>query len=197
MDAVEPRHGIEDATGQPTVLASLGLEPAVGERRAGRAEAEDGGEVLESARGRARSCSLPTSRGARRRPRRTRSAPGAGGPSERVGAHREQIGAQRPEVDRDVADGLRRVDVDEHTSLATACHDLPDRLEGADLVVAPLEVHHGGVVAHRGQELVDVDVPDAVGSHDRHLAEPRGLLGGRPSAPRRWTTWWAPRREAP
>ena len=79
---------------------------------------------------------------------------GAGprGPAELVAADRQQVGAEAPEVDRHPPDGLRRIDVHEHASVAAGRHHLGDRLDRAHLVVAPLQVDEGRVRTDRGEE---------------------------------------------
>src|SRR5205823_4191393 len=66
------------------------------------------------------------------------------------------------ERDRDVTGGHGGVDVNEHAPLVARPHDLGDGLECADFVVAPLQVHEGGVGTHGGEQLVRVDTAAAV-----------------------------------
>ena len=81
------------------------------------------------------------SSGRSRSPRRTSSAPTPCGPPSLWALTDMQVGAELVEVDRHVAGGLGGVDVDQHAPLPAGGHDLGDRLQRADLVVAPLQVH--------------------------------------------------------
>src|SRR5262249_31740279 len=67
------------------------------------------------------------------------------------------------------SDGLGRVDVYEHTRVATPGHDLVDRLGRADLVVAPLQVDERGGRSDGGEDLVDVDTTGPVAADDGDL----------------------------
>ena len=82
---------------------------------------------------------------------------------ELVGRQREQIDAERPHVDRNLADRLHGVGVHQRAALVGDGGDLGDRLNGADLVV---RVHHRderGVVGHR--------LADPVGRDDAPLID--------------------------
>ncbi len=84
-------------------------------------------------------------------------------------AHRQQVGAQVSEPHVLPPDGLGGVDVHEHAALAEDGDRFGDRLPGADLVVAPLQVDERGVVAHGSEQVADVDVPVRVDRDDGHL----------------------------
>jgi len=93
---------------------------------------------------------------------------------ELVGADRHQIGAERVEVDRDVTGGLGRVDVDEDPGSATRGDHLGHRLQGADLVVSPLQVHERGATGlDGGHHLLRVDATGLVDTDPRHVVAVR------------------------
>ena len=87
-----------------------------------------------------------------------------------MGRDREQISAKRVEVDRRAARGLSCIDVNEHTALTAGAHHLADRLHGAHLVVAPLQMDQSGAGSHRGQDLVGIHPAHVVDADDTHLA---------------------------
>jgi hypothetical protein len=92
---------------------------------------------------------------------------GTFGPTERVGGHGAQVGAERAEVDRDVTRGGARVDVDQRVALRfDADHDGRGRLERAHLVVGELDRHQHRVGADRSGDRVDVDATMLVDAHD-------------------------------
>ena len=62
-------------------------------------------------------------------------------PPELVGADRNEVRAERLEVQRDVAGGRGRVDVHGHAGGPTELHDFGHGLQGPNLVVAPLAIH--------------------------------------------------------
>ncbi len=59
---------------------------------------------------------------------------------------------------------LGRVDVHQHPAVAAQLRHLDDRLQRADLVVAPLQVHERGVGPDRGGDRVDVHMAALVAS---------------------------------
>ena len=75
---------------------------------------------------------------------------------------RQQVGPEGGEVDRDTSDGLRRVDVHEHATVAAPLDDLGDGLQRADLVVAPLDVDDRGRVVDPVEQLVGIDPTEPV-----------------------------------
>ena len=90
-----------------------------------------------------------------------------------VGGHREQVNAERLDVDGYDPQALRRVAVEDHPGLAGDPSDVGDRLQRADLVVA---VHHrgqDGVGADGPPHRVGVDPTRAVDREERQLETPR------------------------
>ena len=86
-----------------------------------------------------------------------------------MGGHRQQVGAEVVEGDRVVA-RPRRASTCTSTALAARGDHLGDRLQRADLVVGPLQVHERSVVADGVEQLVGVDAPGAVDADDGDLA---------------------------
>ena len=104
----------------------------------------------------------------------------AGRAAELVRAHRQQVGAQRREVDGDVTRRLRGINVHEQIAIPAGLDDRGDRLHGAHLVVGPLHVDEGGVGAERRDQRIDIDATDAVDRHAHDRARTRrGLAHGR------------------
>ena len=66
-------------------------------------------------------------------------------------------------VDRNLADRLHRVGVEDHVALVTELADFGDRLDDADLVVGEHDRDQDGLVVHRPLQVVEVD--QAVGLH--------------------------------
>jgi hypothetical protein len=93
-----------------------------------------------------------------------------------VGAHRKQVAAQRPEVDRHPADGLGGVDVDQHVALPAGGDHRFEVVAGADLVVAPLQVHDRRVVSDGGQQFVGIDPAAPVDADHGHRTLPVGTV---------------------
>ena len=89
------------------------------------------------------------------------------GPLELVGAERDEIGAERLDVEVDVRRGLDRVHVeDEALAGPDARRDLGDRLDRADLVVGEHDRDEDRLVVEGRLELVGVDPAVAI---DRQL----------------------------
>ena len=111
--------------------------------------------------------------GGSRRPRRTSRAPDAGRPAELVGAHRQQVGAQvaGSRSARARRPGRRRRGRARPRS-RQAGHDLGDRLERADLVVAPLHVDERGVGPDRRAEHGRRGRPDPAASTATMVTSP-------------------------
>ena len=89
------------------------------------------------------------------------------GTLELVRAERDEIGAERLDVEVDIRRGLDGIDVD-HDPLARPdlADDLGDRLDRADLVVGEHDRDEDRLVVERRLELVGIDAPIAV---DRQL----------------------------
>ena len=107
------------------------------------------------------------------------------GPAELVGRHRQQVGAELVERDRDVARGRGGVDVHEHAALAARRDHLGDGLHGADLVVGQLHVHDDVSARIGADQLVGIDAPGAVDADDGDVADRLGARAAPPSARRR------------
>ena len=110
------------------------------ERRRRGAEADDAEHVLEAAPSGALLRAADDERLEADAPTNDEGTD-AGWASELVGADRDEVGAERIEVQRDVAGGRGRVDVHRHAGGPAALHDLRNGLQGPDFVVAPLTVH--------------------------------------------------------
>mgnify|MGYP003693923911 CR=1 FL=1 len=78
------------------------------------------------------------------------------------------------EVDRQLAEGLHRVDVERHAVLARDTADRLDRLERADLAVGVHDADRQGVRANRAPHLVGIDHAVLVDA-DAGQAEALGL----------------------
>jgi hypothetical protein len=69
-----------------------------------------------------------------------------------------QVDLQRRQVDRHLAGGLRRIDVEDDAALAADLADRGDVLDDADLVVDEHHRHQDGVgLAQRGLEAVQIE----------------------------------------
>ena len=147
----------------------LAGDAAVGQRGRGGAEAGDGRHRLEAGAPGSLLIAADHQRADPQAPAHEESAH-AGGPTELVGGHGQQIGAELVEGDGIVPGAGGGVDVHEHPPLAARGHDRRDGLAGAHLVVPPLDVDEAGVLAHRAHQLVGVDAAVAVDADDRHLA---------------------------
>src|SRR5439155_13016600 len=119
---------------EPPRRVSLVLEPVVvGELLAGRAEADDGGDVLDPAA----ACSLLRAadeelRNAQDEPYEQRGR--ALGATQLVTGDRAQVGAQITEGHRDVTHRGARIDVNQHASLPSDRAHFGCGLARADLV---------------------------------------------------------------
>ena len=140
------------------------LRRLLGGQRAGRPGPR--GARHRARRGRARSRARPggpapgrrrRAAARRRRPRRTSSTPMPAGPPNLWPLTDSRSAPRAPRSIGHVADGLGGVDVHQHAALAAGGDHLGHGLQGADLVVAPLEVHQRGVGADGVQQLVGVD----------------------------------------
>ena len=89
----------------------------------------------------------PPAAGRRRSPRRTSSAPVPGGPPSLWPLTDSRSAPSSSKAIGTWPDRLGRVDVHQHAAGPTGGHHLGHRLEGAHLVVAPLDVHQGGATA--------------------------------------------------
>ncbi len=78
-------------------------------------------------------------------------------PVDLVAGDRQQVDVHRIDVERDLADRLRRVGVEVDLALAADLADLGQRLDHADLVVHRHHRHDAGVRADRGLQLLEVD----------------------------------------
>ena len=99
-----------------------------------------------------------------------------GGPAELVGGDRDEVGAERREVDRHLAGGGAGVDVDGDAAVPAAGDDLGHRLDRPDLVVGELAVDKDRA-ALTGEELVErreVDPPEPVDRDRRDRPSPGG-----------------------
>src|ERR1017187_10191260 len=85
----------------------------------------------------------------------------AGRAPQLVSAERDEVGAERIELNGDVTNRCGSVEVHGHARRSTALHDLGHRLQCPDLVVAPLAIHQrrpiGGIGAEQGLGMVEVD----------------------------------------
>ena len=186
--AVEVADRGEDTVGQAPLLGRLAAR--AGRRRRARAAAAPkpamAGRFSMPAR-RARSWSPPRSSGSMPQAPPDQQRADARRAAELVGADRQQVGPEGPEVDRHPAGGLGRVDVHEHAPLAAGRHHLGDRLDGAHLVVAPLEVDERGVGRRSRRAARRVDPADLVhpdgGDRARRGPPTRGPPSARPPAP--------------
>ena len=178
VDPVEAPHGIDDAIGLGSGDLHLAIEHAAAQRGARGGETHDRGDVLETG---PTSAFLIASEQQRAQPQATSHEQRAdtGRTTELVRAHRQQIGVERSEVDGHVAVRLRGVDVDEHASLATRGDDLLDRLDRADLVIAPLDVYERGVVGDGRRDLVRVHPARGVDTDLDNRAARLACEGGR------------------
>ena len=98
-------------------------------------------------------CAVMRTRGLRR----TYSAPTPFGPVHLVRRQRRQVDARRVDVERDLADALDRVDVEERALLLDDRADLLDRVDGADLVVGEHDRDQDRLVGHRRSHRRRVD----------------------------------------
>ncbi len=139
----------------------LPRDAAAAELRRGRAEADDAGDVLQTAAAgtflrathHERLHAQPASHEQRAHTLRA---------AELVRGDGAQIGAEADEVDVGVARGGARVDVHQHAALACLCDDGRRGLERADFVVGELDRDERGVGADRADHLVGIEAPAAV-----------------------------------
>ena len=105
-----------------------------------------------------------------------------------VAAERHQVDVVLDHVDRNLADGLRRVGVQQHALRLRDLADLGDRLQHADFVVGVHDADQDRLVGDGRLQLVEID--QAVGLHRQighaHavLFEPLAGVEDRPCA--RW-----------
>ena len=86
-----------------------------------------------------------------------------------VGGEREHVDAERLDVERQLAEGLDRVDVERDAVLARDAADRLDRLQGSDLTVRVHDADRQGVRANRAPHLVRVHHPELVDAHARQV----------------------------
>ena len=77
--------------------------------------------------------------------------------AELVRGERQHVNAHRLHVDRHMADRLHRVRMEHSAHRMGEFRDLPDRLDGADLVVRRHDGDERGVLAQRVFELLEID----------------------------------------
>ena len=166
------------------LMRFLGLARQPVDNRTGRrAPADDGGHVLEP--GSPGPLLIPADEQRRQaQPPPHQQRTDARRPAHLVSADAHQVGAERSEVDGKVPGGLRGVDVDQHAALAALRDHGLHRLQRADLVVAPLNVHQRGVGPDRGHEGGGIDATLAVAAHEAQVVAGRrqphgGVLDGR------------------
>ena len=141
----DPGHGggrLGQALGPPAGGRLLGRQaPGRGEGRGRRAETDGPGHVLQSGPPGPFLLAADQERIDAQSPTDDQGAD-AGRAAELVGGHRDQVGAERPEVEGHVSGGGHRVDVDERApSGRQRLDDLGHRLDRAHLVIGPLAVH--------------------------------------------------------
>ena len=95
-------------------------------------------------------------------------SPGADRSAELVGADRQQVGAGGGEVDRDMADGLGGVHVEQHVTRPACVGDGLHVMDGPHLVVSPLQVDDACVVGYGRDQLVGIDAAGPVDANQRH-----------------------------
>jgi len=146
---------------------------------AGSAEASDSGDV-QGPRAHAALVAAAVQNRAQPRPR----APAADVESadafrtvDFVGAHRQQVDVHRVDVDRQHADALRGVGVEEDLALPSQRADLGDRLHRADLVVDVHDRDQHRVVADRVRHLLRIETAGGVDRQVGHFGEPGALQG--------------------
>ncbi len=74
-----------------------------------------------------------------------------------VAGDRHQVDVLLVHIDRNLADRLRRVGVEDHAALATELADLGDGLQHADLVVGGHDRDQDGLVVHGALQVVEID----------------------------------------
>ena len=99
-----------------------------------------------------------------------------------VRRERHQVDLQRPQIDGDLAGGLRGIDVEDDAALAGDLADRGDVLDDADLVVDRHHRHHDGVRTQRGLDqavVLNIEVGDleALALELAHRVQ-RGLMLG-------------------
>ena len=90
-------------------------------------------------------------------------------PVELVGGEAQHVDVHLIDVDLHVARRLDGVGVEQYAALMTHRADLPDGLDGADLVVGEHDGHEAGVVADGVGDLLRGDEPVRVHVEQRHL----------------------------
>ena len=167
----EPGDGLGQA-GADAVGVYIGaisfVRLGLGQLRCGRAESDDGRNVLDPgapgpflrATHHERRDAQPATDHERADPQR--SAPGVGGE-----AH--EVGLEPGKVDGLVADRGTSVHVDEHAALARPGADVGDRLERPDFVVRELDRHKCGGIGDRIQHGLRVDLAVLVHAKGRRL----------------------------
>ena len=94
-----------------------------------------------------------------------------------VGAHGHQVDAVVLHVDGHLADALGGVAVKQHAAFLGELADLPDGMQGADLVVGVHQRNEDGVVAEGVLDVVDVDPAVPIDRQIRHLRGARTFEG--------------------
>ncbi len=126
---------------------------------------------------RPRSCDPPRSHGASCALAARDQEADALRPVELVRGRGEQIRRDRVEPHRDLAERLRRIDVQRHAARAHRFGDPRHRLHDAGLVVRPQQRHQRGVRRDRGADRLGIDEPVGVDRNARH-AEALGFERG-------------------
>jgi hypothetical protein len=168
------RHPVRVSSGVDPLVASS-VEVAVSSSAPQRSR-RCSGHVLHAGAPRALLVAARGAAGSRRSPRRTSRAPVPGGAPNLWPETDTRSAPELGEVDRDTADRLRGVDVHEHPTVAARLDDLAHRLQRADLVVAPLQVHQRGRPVDRGEQLVGIDPTERstpTGAHGPRSAHSR------------------------
>jgi hypothetical protein len=168
-DPFNLERGGQQPFGLGTRPVRLKVEPPRSQDLGRRAEANLGGDIFHPA---AASALLlaPDKKGRQPEAAPDQQRPGALGTAEFVGRHRHEIGAQIIEIDGNVTGGRDCVHVDQYAPLPAGGDGIGHRLNGRDLVIAPLAVDEGGVRVDLVDQLLHVDVALAVHPYRRHPA---------------------------
>ena len=159
-DVVDGGGRLEERTGQVPGGGFLLFQRSwLCERSCRSAEANDPDQVLETAASGPLLCTTDDERLEAYAPADDERSY-AGRPPQLVSAHRDEVGAERIEVDGDVTNRCGSIDVHEHTRRPAARHDLGHRLQRPDLVVEPLAVHQrrptAGITSEQRCEMVEI-----------------------------------------
>ena len=80
---------------------------------------------------------------------------------------REQVGTELLDVDRDLADRLRRIDMDQGTAAPRCRGGFGDRLDGADFILCMNDRDQCGLVVDRGGDMLGIDQAIRLRRHPR------------------------------